>query len=133
MRHKTLRLAGLAVLSLFVVAAPAARAATTTNEVFICTFQDGKSMDDLMKVVKEWKPVRDGMDGGDKYSAAILTPIATQNLGSVIWVGEAPDAATLGSLTDQYEGTKAGRDINAKFQKVIDCQSRSIWRVHEVQ
>ena len=133
MRYKTLRLAGLAALSIFVVAAPATHAATTTNEVFICTFKDGKSMDDLMKVVKEWKPVRDGMDGGDKYSATILTPIATENLAAVIWVGEAPDAATLGSLTDQYEATKAGRDINAKFQKVIDCQSRSIWRVHDVQ
>jgi hypothetical protein len=133
MRLIKLTLACLAVLALFIAAAPGTCAATTANEVFICTFQDGKTMDDLMKVVDQWKPVIDGMKGGDSYSANILTPIASQNLASVIWVGQSPDAATLSGLTDQYEASKAGQDINAKFQSVINCESRSSWRVHEVK
>ena len=128
-----LTLACLGMLTLFIAAAPGTCAATTANEVFICTFQDGKTMDDLMKVVDQWKPVINDMKGGDSYSANILTPIASQNLASVIWVGESPDAATLSGITDQYETSKAGQDINAKFQSVVDCTSRSIWRVHNVK
>ena len=133
MRLIKLTLACLAILALIVAAVPGTCAATTANEVFICTFQDGKTMDDLMKVVDQWKPVINGMKGGDSYSANILTPIASQNLASVIWVGQSSDAAILGSLTDQYEASEAGRDISKKFQEVINCESRSIWRVHNVK
>ena len=133
MRLIKLTIVCLAVLTFFIVAAPANCAASTANEVYVCKFHDGKSMPDLLAVIEEWKAVIKTMDGGDTYSASILMPIASDDLSSIVWVGEAPDAATLGSLADQYATNDSGREVNAKFGEVITCQSRSLWRVHKVK
>ena len=106
---------------------------TTAQEVFICSLRDGKTMDDLMKVVDQWKPIIAKMKGGESYEATILTPIAANDLGNVIWVGRSPNMAVMGGLTDEYEQSKAGQDIAAKFQAVIDCASRSVWRATQVK
>ena len=64
--------------------------ADPVQEAFICTFKDGKTMDDLMKVVDEWKPVMADIKGGGSYKAWIMTPIVSDNLDAVIWIGQLP-------------------------------------------
>jgi hypothetical protein len=107
--------------------------ADTVQEVFICTLKDGKTMKDLMKVVDEWQSVITSMKSGGPYEAWLLTPIAADDLSSVVWVGQTPDMVSFGKLTDEYDASKAGQEITAKFQRVVDCDSRSLWRSKQVR
>jgi ABC-type glycerol-3-phosphate transport system substrate-binding protein len=125
-----------AIATLFVAAlgmTTAAFAAAGVQEVFVCQLNDGKTMEDLNKVIGEFNKMIGDIKGGDKYTAQVLTPIAARNLGNVIWVGQMPDAVAMATLQENYQGSEAGQKMDEKFDDVITCESRSIWRVHKVR
>ena len=74
-----------------------------------------------------------GLKGGDQYKAELLTPIAAENLSSIVWVGEMPDMGSMGALNDDYTNSDAGKAQDKKFQSVITCESRSIWRATTIK
>ena len=109
------------------LASAAPVSADTAQEVFICKLNEGKTMADLNKVVGDFKKMIVKLAGGDKYQAWLLTPTAADDLATVVWVGEMPDAISLAALTDEYRTSDAGHEQDKKFRKVITCKSRSIW------
>ena len=105
----------------------------TTEEAFICSFKEGKTMEDLMNVAGQFiKGIAD-LKGGGAYQANILTPIASEDLSTVIWIGQMPDFASLAAFNDAYNASPLSEKINPMFEEIVDCQSRSFWRVHEVK
>jgi hypothetical protein len=125
-----------AIATLFVAAlgmTTAAFAAGGVQEAYICKLNDGKTMEDLNKVVGDFNKMIGDMKGGDKYTAQVLTPIAAEDLSMVIWVGQMPDAIAMATLQADYLDSDAGRKMDEKFQDVITCTARSTWRVHKVR
>ncbi len=102
-------------------------------EEFVCTFNDGKTMDDLMKVVDQWKEVMEDIKSGKDYQAWILTPIASDHMTSVIWMGQIPDMEAFGKLEAEYSVSEGGQVMDVKFDEVVTCHSRSIWRMEKVR
>jgi len=121
------------VLACAALAALAAPAEAETQEAFICTIREGKNLEDLMKVAKEFASSVGAVEGSAAYGARILTPIASQDLRSVIWIGSMPSFASLAAFNDAYAASDVNKKLDPKFQAVVDCQSRSFWQVHDVK
>ena len=105
----------------------------TTQEAFICSFKEGKTMEDLMHVARQFMKGIADLKGGGTYHAQILTPIASQDLNTVIWIGQMPDFAALAAFTDAYDASPLSKTLNPMFEEIADCQSRSFWQVHDVK
>lgn len=123
----------LAVMLSTCLGSAAAVFAGTAQEVFICELNEGKTIEDLNKVIDDWKKMVGKLKGGDKYRAWLLTPMAAGNLASIVWVGEMSDAVSLAALSEEYRTSEAGKIQDKKFQKVITCESRSIWNSEKVK
>ncbi|GAB5452506.1 MAG: hypothetical protein Hals2KO_28340 [Halioglobus sp.] len=96
-----------------------AGAAPAPVEAFYCNYQDGKDMDDLMKVAQRFSKWAD--DGHADYSAWILTPQFGQlaDLPEVLWLGSNSSGDMMGKGLDAY--LAEGGDIQKEFDKVVDC------------
>jgi hypothetical protein len=105
----------------------------TTEEAFICSFKEGKTMEDLMNVASQFMKGIADLKGGGAYRAQILTPIASQDLNTVIWIGQMPDFAALAAFNDAYDASPLSKTLNPMFGEITDCQSRSFWQVHDVK
>jgi hypothetical protein len=105
----------------------------TTEEAFICSFKEGKTMEDLMNVAGQFMKGIADLKGGGAYRAQILTPIASENLSTVIWIGQMPDFAALAAFNDAYDASPLSKTLNPMFGEIADCQSRSFWQVHDVK
>ena len=118
-------------IALVTIASSSARA--DVQEVFVCTLNEGKTMEDLMKVADEFKAAIQNIEGGKDYSATILTPIASQDMDTVIWVGRMPSFPAMAAFNDAYGASEVSEDLSEDFEDVSDCQSRSFWRIHDVK
>jgi hypothetical protein len=105
----------------------------TTEEAFICSFKEGKTMDDLMNVAGQFMKGIADLKGGGTYQAHILTPIASEDLSTVIWIGQMPDFAALAAFNEAYDASPLSEKLTPMFEEIVDCQSRSFWRVHDVK
>jgi hypothetical protein len=107
--------------------------ADTAQEVFICKLNEGKTMADVHKVIADFKQMIVKLKGGDKYQAWLLTPVAADDLASIVWVGEMPDGTALAALGEEYRTSEAGQAQDKKFQAVMTCKSRSIWNSEKLK
>lgn len=124
----------LIFVSIFALASMSPNLAhATTEEAFICSFKEGKTMEDLMNVAGQFMKGITDLKGGGAYQAQILTPIASEDLSSVIWIGQMPDFAALAAFNDAYNASPLSEKLNPMFEETLDCQSRSFWRVHDVK
>ena len=86
-----------------------------------CHFRDGKTMQDLDKVIVKFREYAKKADSG--YAAWTLTPQFQTNLPlDVAWMGAWPDAETFGVSMEQW--MKEGGELQKAFAEVVDCGSR---------
>jgi len=107
--------------------------ADTAQEVFICKLNEGKTMADLNKVIADFKQMIVKFSGGDKYQAFLLTPVAANDLTTIVWVGEMPDATSMAALQDEYRTSEAGQKQDKRFRGVVTCKSRSLWNSERIK
>ena len=130
---RLMHLAPLAGFALALLAPPAAPAHAAAQEAFICTMKEGKTLADVQKVAAEFRKAANELKGGKDYKAWILTPIASQNLDAVIWIGEMPDFPAMAAFNDVYNASDAAKRLGPMFEAVVDCQSRSFWSRSDVK
>ena len=116
--------------ALVLVAATSTLVHATVQEAFICTLSDGKTGEDVAGVAAEFKQAIADLEGGDAYEVQILTPIVSDNLSSVIWIGQMPSFSALAAFSESFGGSEAAEMMTPKFEAVMDCGSRSIWQVN---
>ncbi len=105
----------------------------TTQEAFICSLKEGKTIEDLLGVGRQFMKAIADVKGGGDYSAQILTPIASQNLDNIIWIGKMPNFAAMAAFSDAYNASAVSKKFDAKFEEIADCTSRSFWQVRDVK
>ncbi len=127
------RLSLTLVSALAVLGLGSTLAQADSQEVFICSLNDGKTIEDLMKVASEFKASIGSLKGGKDYQAHVLTPIASQDLSTVVWVGRMPSFASVAAFNDDYTASDVSKKMDPKFEAVADCQSRSFWTIHPVE
>ena len=97
-------------------------------EFWGCKFAEGYSMDDLNKWVVKWNKVIDGLDD-QSYSAYIMTPGFTDNLGAVdfVWAGTWDSYASMGNGFEEYFGSGGkGLEIHKEFEQITNCSSHTL-------
>lgn len=107
--------------------------ADTAQEVFICKLNEGKTMADVNKAIADFKQMVVKLKGGDKYQAWLLTPVAAEDLSTIVWVGEMSDQAGLAGLGEEYMTSEAGKAQDKKFRDVMTCKSRSVWQSAKIK
>ncbi|MDX1735420.1 MAG: hypothetical protein R3228_13690 [Halioglobus sp.] len=101
-----------------------AAAAPAPVEAFYCNYQDGKDIDDLMKIAERFSKWAD--ESHPDYSAWILTPQFGQfnELPEVLWLGSNTSGDMMGKGLDAY--LAEGADIQKEFDKVVDCYAHAL-------
>jgi hypothetical protein len=131
MSIKCLALIFVSILALVSMRPTPAHAAA--EEAFICSLKEGKTMENLMNVSSQLvKAIRD-LKSGSAYQAYIMTPIASQDLSTVIWIGRMPDFATLAAVNDEFDASAEAKKLNSIISEILDCESRSFWQVDDVK
>ena len=95
-------------------------------EAIQCSFEDGKDMDDAMRVISEWKKYGDD-NFGAPYSAWVLTPIFRSNsdfTNDFIFLGFADSLANLGKAQDDFQ--RGALMIGERWEKVTNCSGQSL-------
>jgi hypothetical protein len=108
-------------------------ALATTQEAFVCSLNEGKTMEDLTNVASQFMKAIGELQGGADYEAQILTPIASQELGNVIWIGKMPSFSAMAAFNDAYTASDLPKKFDPMFEAVADCESRSFWQVQDVK
>ena len=96
-------------------------------EFWSCKFADGYDMEDLDNWVVKWNKVVDELDD-QSYSAYVMTPSFTSNLGNVdfVWAGSWSSYATMGSGFQEYFTEGKGAKIHGEFEKMTNCSSHTL-------
>jgi hypothetical protein len=93
----------------------------TPVEFYGCEWEDGKGMQDLLKVGEKFSKWAD--KNGSRYSAWILQPQFQTDMGfDVGWLGGWPDGAEMGKTLDNWRS--GGSDLAKDFADVVDCTDR---------
>lgn len=117
------------ICSLFVgalmsVSTPLASAQTQgAMEAYLCTFNDGKSMKDIMSVVEDWNAWSDEK-GINSYTAWVLNPIFVSNADlnrQALWLGHAPSFAELTGVMSTW--LSEGGELLADFNEAWTCNT----------
>tara|TARA_B100000508_G_C11444184_1_gene270460 strand:- start:574 stop:1323 length:750 start_codon:yes stop_codon:yes gene_type:complete len=104
---------------------------TYTGEVLQCNLQDGKEVDDVLKMVKkDWY----ALDYPVPYEGWVLTPtLYADNDGGydLFWAGFAFNNTDMGSTLDWFfeNGTK----VFSKWENLVSCASWSHWDIFEAR
>jgi hypothetical protein len=105
--------------------------ATYAMEALQCNFEEGKDMDDAMKVISEWKANAD-KNFSVAYSAWTLTPLYYSKSDVPFdfgWMGYTQNMKDMGTTQDEFQAT--GQKIGAKWEKVTDCAGQALFGVVE--
>ena len=95
-------------------------------EVFGCNYLEGKSYEDLQRVIDKWNKWMD-KNSKSSYTAWTLVPDFyndgpyTMDVG---WLGAWADGADMGAA-QQQSIFGSGADINAEFMEVVECPMHS--------
>jgi hypothetical protein len=91
-----------------------------------CQIEEGKDMDDVMKVLDEWSEYGDE-NFSEPFSAWILTPVymSTSDFDlDFVFLGFADSLGAIGKAEDEFR--KGGQKIGEKWERVTNCSGQSL-------
>ena len=104
---------------------------TYTGEVLQCNLKDGKSVEDVMNMVRsDWYE----LDYPIPYDGWVTTPtLFADNDGGydLFWVGFTADNADMGTTLDWF--FENGTEVFSKWENLVDCASWSHWDIWEAR
>lgn len=97
----------------------------TPVDTFTCSFNEGKDMEDLDKVIADWNAYMDEQ-GADSYGAFVLTPnYHGEDTFEIGWLGYWTSQEMMGAGIDAYRAN-AG-EMDGKFASVLTCDTHEHW------
>jgi len=101
-------------------------------ELWVCSFNDGKSMDDLDDWYKDFNKFADNMKNS-QVNSYMWVPNFVSDLdrADVILTFSFPSLTAMGQTMDEFFGSKGGSALFQTYQDILDCSGREIWQVSE--
>ncbi|MDA0679268.1 MAG: hypothetical protein O3A13_03225 [Proteobacteria bacterium] len=116
------------VLSVLLLLGGAAIADTTVRVVYICTINEGKSIDDVRAANSAWVKFVNANVAGAGISSTILTPIVGDlTAGRFIYTDSYPNVESWSAATASTENGKEGMAIQAALEAAGTCASNSLY------
>ncbi|MCZ6640920.1 MAG: hypothetical protein O7F71_05045 [Gammaproteobacteria bacterium] len=129
MLRKLVAVAGTAFFLVFISITALAADSPPIVEAYGCNFVDGKGMADLDAVAEYYASNRSKIDSPElqKLRSVVWTPFRGSVDVDLVWFNSNVTLNEWGSLTDAYESSSVGRDIQAKFDAVALCETSGLY------
>ena len=109
-------------------------ASSSTVELWVCNFQDEKSIDDLRDWYKDFNTLSDQMKNGE-FRSWLWTPFFVTDLeaADVIVATAFPNLESMGQSMTEFFGGKETGALFAEYQTIVDCHGRELWTVEQTR
>ncbi len=104
-----------------------ASADTRLVQVWTCTLNEGKTVEDLNTVHGKWVAWANKQSYGGDILGSVAIPTVSDDLGVVLIIDSYPDGVTYGADSDAYAGTAEGQALEAEYESVATCSSSAIY------
>ena len=102
-------------------------------QMWYCEMDDDASEQWVRDHVSEWLKAARQMEGGKKFEANVLFPVAVNAMNEfdLILVFTAPSFEEWGKFWDGYGGSPAA-DVETKDDEMLNCPDSALWEQFEV-
>ena len=120
-----------AVLLAAMLAGPggSAQAKLFYEEIFVCTLEEGETMEKVMEISAEWQRSVRELRGGETVTVRVGRPLYSDDLLSFTWATTVADRTGIGTYMDSYPEKMEA--IDREFYAIADCRSSSFWEMAE--
>lgn len=122
----------LALVGAFLSAGAQAAEQPIVREIFVCNFNQGQDMDDLM-AARDFFLRQNEKLGLDPRQHFVWTPFKADVGFDFLWAVNFPDLVTFGRESDQFMGSAEGQAAQERFDQVASCTSSLAQRVQIYQ
>lgn len=107
---------------------------SSTVELWVCNYQDGKTIDDLRDWYKDFNILSDQMKNG-KFRSWLWTPVFVSDLtaADVVVATAFPSLESMGQSMMEFFGGKETGELFARYQTIVDCHGRELWTVEQMR
>jgi hypothetical protein len=103
-------------------------------ELWVCNYQEGKSIDDLRDWYKDFNRLSDQMDNGN-FRSWLWSPFFVSDLtrADVVVATAFPNLESMGqSMMEFFGGAETGA-LFARYETIVDCHGRELWTVEQTR
>ena len=103
-------------------------------ELWVCNYQEGKSIDDLRNWYKDFNRLSDQMDNGN-FRSWLWSPFFVSDLtkADVVVATAFPNLESMGqSMMEFFGGADTGA-LFARYETIVDCHGRELWTVEQTR
>ena len=103
-------------------------------ELWVCNYQEGKSIDDLRNWYKDFNRLSDQMDNGN-FRSWLWSPFFASDLtkADVVVATAFPNLESMGqSMMEFFGGADTGA-LFARYETIVDCHGRELWTVEQTR
>lgn len=103
-------------------------------ELWVCNYQEGKSIDDLRDWYKDFNRLSDQMDNGN-FRSWLWSPFFVSDLtrADVVVATAFPNLESMGqSMMEFFGGAETGA-LFARYETIVDCHGRELWSVEQTR
>lgn len=107
---------------------------SSTVELWVCNYQDGKTIDDLRDWYKDFNILSDQMKNG-KFRSWLWSPFFVSDLtaADVVVATAFPSLESMGQSMMEFFGGKETGELFARYQTIVDCHGRELWTVEQMR
>lgn len=103
-------------------------------ELWVCNYEDGKSIEDLRNWYKDFNTLSDRMTNGD-FRSWLWTPFFVSDLtaADVVVATAFPNLESMGQSMMEFFGGKETGALFARYRTIVDCHGRELWTVEQTR
>jgi hypothetical protein len=124
----TVRIAGLVTV---LAAFTSAYANPRVEQVWTCTLNDGKSIEDLNRVHGEWLEWANAQSYGGDIRGYVGASMVSADINAVVIIDSYPDMETLTADWKLYSTSEKGQALEASYDEVSTCTSNALFGMME--
>ena len=103
-------------------------------ELWVCNYQEGKSIDDLRDWYKDFNTLSDQMDNGN-FRSWLWSPFFVSDLtrADVVVATAFPNLESMGQSRMEFFGGAETGALFARYETIVDCHGRELWTVEQTR
>ena len=101
-------------------------------ELWVCSFNEGKSMSDVDTWYADFNKFANSMKN-NKFNSFMWVPYFVSDLdrADVVLTFSFPSLTSMGKTMDEFFGSNGGSALFETFQEILDCSGREVWMVSQ--
>ena len=103
-------------------------------ELWVCKYQDGKTIEDLRAWYKDFNVLSDKMDNPN-FRSWLWTPYFVSELDAadVVVATAFPNLESMGQSMQEFFGGAETGALFARYESIVACDGRELWMVEQMR